>query len=201
MAGEQFVGGSEGTVARTALSEYEGRWRLVGAADEEPVVELADTADDVVPAGGEPQAVVAGVRVPFEELTRRWLAGESFGRRPPPEPVTGLVLEIDPAGRFTEAGAAPVLWFGDQGVLESRAHPFDGRVAVTEGGVFLLLDKPAGRARSGGGSLEAPARLDDGDTVITDRLLLEAGRLLRTVSVVTDGVTLCRMRYEYVAAS
>lgn len=187
-------------MARTALSEYEGRWRLVGAADEEPVVELADTVDDA-PVDGAPQAVVAGVRVPFEELTRRWLAGESFGRRPPPEPVTGLRLEIDPAGGFTETGAARVPWFTDEGVLESRASPFSGRIAPAPVGVFLLLDKPVGWARSHDETAEAPPRLDDGDTVITDRLLLEAGRLLRTVSVVTDGVTLSRMRYEYVAAS
>ncbi|NJP66086.1 hypothetical protein [Streptomyces spiramenti] len=187
-------------MARTAPAEFEGRWRLVGAADEEPVVTLADTADDV-PSGGESQAVVAGVRVPLAELTRRWLAGESFGRRPPPEPVTGLRLEIDETGGFTEFGTAQLPWFSDEGVLEATARPFGGRIAAVPAGIFLLLDKPVAWARGYDESAEVPARLDDGDTVVTDRLCLENGRLLRTVSVVTDGATLSRLRYEYVAAS
>ncbi|WP_103528072.1 hypothetical protein [Streptomyces sp. SM12] len=177
-----------------------GRWVLVGAVEEEVPVEIADTPDDLARDEG-PAAVVAGVRLPLTEVVRRWLAGELPGERPEPVAVGGLTLVVTTELAFHETGSAPVPWFTDEGVLEPAALSFGGRVELTAAGAFLLLSRPVPWARGHVEGRLVPERLDDGDTVITDRLAPSEGGLERTVSVVTDGVVLTRVRYSYAPAA
>lgn len=68
-----------------------------------------------------------------------------------------------------------------------KAVPFDGHLVVAGDAFNLVLP-----------GKEHPIRSDDGDTTIADRFELdEAGRLLRSVSIVTDGYYLNRHLLVY----
>lgn len=162
-----------------------GRWELVAVAAAEHIEVGYDdgytTLDDL--------------RLPIDEFNRRWLAGETLGGEPPFAQLTGLTLTID-GDTFTETGAAEVPWFDDEGVLEPAAVPFDGTVATSPAGTFLLT----GEGRQAGAFTDADTlhlRCDDGDTAITDLVTVEEGELRRTMSVITDEMYPSRIRLTY----
>ncbi|WP_149181007.1 hypothetical protein [Streptomyces sp. TRM49041] len=173
------------------MHEFTGRWELDGTVSTGSPVkhQFAD--------GEEPAAVVGDLRMPLREFNRRWLAGQVFEEVPPLRPASGLSLTVAPDLTFAETGGAPVDWFTDDGVRESKAVPFGGRIVTTAVGSFLLLREPVSYAAPYRDTDVIRPRLDDGDTTITDIVAVEGDRLRRTVSVITDGMYTDRIRYEY----
>ncbi|MFG2994757.1 hypothetical protein ACGFZK_36595 [Streptomyces sp. NPDC048257] len=171
------------------MTAFAGRWKLLAAVSHHPGVAYECTD------GSGTDAVIGGARMDFELLLSKWLAGETLDREPAFERVAGLTLEIGADLTFTEAGAAAVEWFCEEGVLESKAAPFDGRIVTTPAGNHLLLH--ASPAEPYSEDDDVLLRLDDGDTKITDIVALRGERLYRTVSVGTDEMYVCRLPYEY----
>jgi hypothetical protein len=168
------------------MKEFAGRWELVAAAPEE----FPDTAyDDGI-------LVIGDARVPLDEFNRRWLAGEVFTPEPPLAAQTGLTLTIAEDGTFTETGAADISWFDDEGVLEPKAIPFDGTLATSPVGTFLLGEEGL-QAVVFKDATDLRLRIDDGDTGITDLITVEGDGLLRVMSVITDEMSPCRVRLAY----
>ena len=162
-----------------------GRWGLVAVAAAEFVAVDYDDG----------HTTLGDLRLPVDEFNRRWLAGEPLGAEPPFAPLTGLTLTVDGAS-FTETGAAEVPWFDDEGVLEPAARPFDGTLATSPAGVFLLTEE--GRQASVFADAgELHLRCDDGDTAITDLVTVEHDELRRTMSVITDEMYPSRIRLTY----
>ena len=168
------------------MTEFAGRWELVAAAPEE----FPDTGYD------DGDLVIGDARVPLDEFNRRWLAGEVFTPEPPLAPQTGLTLTIAEDGTFTEEGAADVAWFDDEGVLEPSARPFDGTVATSPEGTFLLGEEGR-QAAVFKDATDLHLRIDDGDTGITDLITADGNGLLRVMSVITDEMSPCRIRLAY----
>ncbi|MGB3443533.1 MAG: hypothetical protein WBA97_32765 [Actinophytocola sp.] len=162
-----------------------GRWELVAVAAAEFIAVGYDdgytTLDDL--------------RLPIGEFNRRWLAGEVLGGEPPFAQLTGLTLTVDGAA-FTETGAAEVPWFDDEGVLEPEARPFDGTLATSPSGVFLLTEEGR-REGAFADAKELHLRCDDGDTAISDLVTVEDDELRRTMSVITDEMYPSRIRLTY----
>lgn len=168
------------------MIEFAGRWELSAAAAQESVDTDYDDGDQVI----------GDHRVPLDEFNRRWLAGEVFTEEPPFAPLTGLTLTIAEDGTFTETGAATVPWFDDEGVLEPKAIPFDGTVATSPGGVFLLGSEGLQNAVFADAA-DLRLRIDDGDTGITDLITVDGDRLVRVMSVITDEMYPSRIRLVY----
>jgi hypothetical protein len=171
---------------RVRMIEFAGRWELVAAADEEFPETRYDDGD----------LVIGDVRLPIDEFNRRWLAGEVFTQEPPLTPRSGLTLTIAEDGTFTETGAAEVSWFDDEGVLEADARPFDGTLATSPAGTFLLGEQGL-QAVVFKDATDLRLRIDDGDTGITDLITVEGDGLLRVMSVITDEMSPCRVRLAY----
>jgi hypothetical protein len=168
------------------MSEFTGRWELVGAAAAESVDTDYDDGD----------TVLDDVRLPADEFNRRWLAGEVFGDEPAFTPLTGLTLTIAEDHTFTETGEAAVPWFDEEGVLEPKARPFGGTFTTSPAGTFLLSEEGA-QAAVFEDATDLRLRIDDGDTGITDLVTVDGGRLRRVMSVLTDELYLSRIRLEY----
>ena len=168
------------------MSEFAGRWELVAAAAEEHVKSRCDDGD----------LVIGDVRVPIDEFNRRWLAGEMFTEEPALTPLTGLTLTIAEDGTFTETGSADVAWFDDEGVLEAKARPFDGTLATSPAGTFLLGEEGL-QAGVFADATDLRLRIDDGDTAITDLVTVEGDGLVRIMSMITDELYPSRIRLAY----
>ncbi|MBB4907361.1 hypothetical protein [Actinophytocola algeriensis] len=168
------------------MNEFVGSWELVAAAEEEFPETQYDDGD----------LVIGDVRLPLDEFNRRWLAGEVFTREPPLAPHTGLTLAIAEDGTFTETGAADISWFDDEGVLEPSARPFDGTLATSPAGTFLLGEEGL-QAAVFADAKDLRLRIDDGDTGITDLITTGGNGLLRVMSVITDEMSPCRVRLAY----
>jgi hypothetical protein len=162
-----------------------GRWELVAAG----------AAEHVEVGYDDGHTTLGDLRLPADEFNRRWLAGEALGADPPLAPLTGLTLTVD-GTTFTETGAAEVPWFDDEGVLEPEARPFDGTLATSQAGTFLLTGE--GRQATAFADAETlHLRCDDGDTAITDLVAVEGDQLHRTTSVITDEMYPSRIRLTY----
>ncbi|MFI7676101.1 hypothetical protein [Actinophytocola sp. NPDC049390] len=168
------------------MIEFAGRWELASAAAQEFVETEYDDGD----------LVIGDHRVPLDEFNRRWLAGEVFTAEPPLAPLTGLTLTIAEDGTFTETGAADVAWFDDEGVLEPSARPFDGTLATSPAGVFLLGEEDV-QAAVFADATDLRLRVDDGDTGITDIVTIEDDELRRVMSMITDELYPSRIRLTY----
>ncbi|MFI1393475.1 hypothetical protein [Streptomyces sp. NPDC020681] len=175
------------------MTGFTGRWALRGAVSHDPGVKYVFTGDDRTGV----EAVVGDVQMTLDLLIERWLAGEALVPEPAVEPASGLVLDIGPDLTFTERGAAEVEWFCEEGVLEPRAKPFDGRIVTKPTGSHLLLSEPVTWAQPYREDVDVPLRMDDGDTKIADTIELVGARLRRRVSVVTDEMYVTRVLYEY----
>ena len=175
------------------MTDFTGRWTLLGAVSHDP--DVAYESEDEIRM----DAVIGGTRLDLELLLHKWLAGETFDAEPPLGSASGLTLDIGDDDTFRESGAAEVEWFCEEGVLEAKALPFDGRIVTTPAGSHLLLHGAGTEPASADGHRygDVRLRLDDGDTQITDTVVLDGDRLRRTVSVVTDEMYLSRVRYEY----
>ncbi|GGO96410.1 hypothetical protein [Wenjunlia tyrosinilytica] len=171
----------------------DGRWVLVGAGVVRPAVAYELRAEEE-----SLDAVIAGTRMPLDDMVRRWLAGEVLGAEAVLVPASGLVLEVARDAAFRESGTAQVEWFSGEGVLESAAEPFGGRIVSTPAGHHLVLSEPVAWAQPySAEDGDVRLRLDDGDTRIADTVHLLGDRLRRTVSVVTDEMYLDRLVYDY----
>lgn len=168
------------------MIEFAGRWELTAAAAQETVDSDYDNGD----------LVIGDHRVPLDEFNRRWLAGEVFTPEPPLSPLAGLTLTIAEDGTFTETGAADIAWFDDEGVLEPAARPFDGSLATSPAGTFLLSEEGV-QAAVFADAQDLRLRVDDGDTGITDIVAVEGPELTRVMSVITDELYPSRIRLTY----
>jgi hypothetical protein len=168
------------------MIEFAGRWELAAAAAEESPDTDYDDGD----------LVIGDHRVPLGEFNRRWLAGEVFTVEPPLAPLTGLTLTIAGDGTFTERGAAAVPWFDEDGVLEPKAVPFDGTLATSPAGTFLLGPEGLQNAVFADAA-DLRLRIDDGDTGITDLITVDGDELTRVMSVITDELYPSRIRLAY----
>jgi len=172
------------------MIEFAGRWELVAAAEEESIdPRFADDTDEDV-------LIVGTHRVPSGEFNRRWLAGEVFTEEPPLAPRTGLTLTIAEDGTFTETGAADVAWFDEEGALGGEAHPFDGTLATSPTGTFVLSAQGV-QAAAFADATDLRLRLDDGDTAITDLVTVDGDGLVRIMSMLTDELYPSRVRLAY----
>ncbi|MFD3441049.1 hypothetical protein ACFWU3_26465 [Streptomyces sp. NPDC058685] len=175
------------------MTDFTGRWELLGAVSHDPDV-TSESVDEI-----RMDAVIGCTRLDLTLLLHSWLAGETFDAEPPLEPATGLTLDIGDDDTFTESGTAEVEWFCEEGVLEAKALPFDGRIVTTAAGSHLLLHDEDADPHSADDDRygDVRLRLDDGDTQIADTVVRAGDRLRRTVSVMTDEMYLSRVRYEY----
>ncbi len=122
------------------MTDFTGRWTLLGAVSHDP--DVAYESEDEIRM----DAVIGGTRLDLELLLHKWLAGETFDAEPPLGPASGLTLDIGDDDTFTESGTAEVEWFCEEGVLEAKALPFDGRIVTTPAGSHLLLHERWDRA-------------------------------------------------------
>jgi hypothetical protein len=114
-----------------------------------------------------------------------WLYGNSHALIRQAPLNFGLRLQINADATFTETGTngLPLTWFDVEGVLTERAIPFDGVINCDVDVLYLhaaLSDSYTDPVRA------HRVRYDDGDTIVCDRAELIQGRLVRTMSVVTD---------------
>lgn len=155
----------------TLSEEWVGQWRLVARAE---------ATADLMPDGSEGFL-----------KTERWLEGEGPDLLDSTHPASGLALTLNAAGEVTEEASPEAVfeWFDAEGVLESQAVPYSGRLQPHLGKLFLKTD----------GS-EGPTRYGDGDTTIAEFFTLRSApkpQLIRTVSVETDGIYGNRQVYLY----
>ena len=139
-----------------------------------------------------------------EPVLAAWLAGDDHRRAADAAPASGLELAIGAGGRFTErrTGDARIWWYDEDGVeTMADAVPFDG-YAVERGGHRYLrpaLDPQAMSVRLKRDERfpGIALRIDDGDTLLADRIDRDGDRLLRTMSVVTDEAYPSRLTLIY----
>ncbi|MFK7804710.1 MAG: hypothetical protein AB8G95_23945 [Anaerolineae bacterium] len=127
-----------------------------------------------------------------------WLAGAGKELLEEIASTSGLTLKINADGTFTETkdGDPDITWFDQEGVLMSDIVPFNGFVKTNELGSFLQPETIPSWATPADEYNVIP-RYDDGDTVISDHIYLNAGSLVRTVNGVTDGLYLDRVVIVY----
>ncbi len=123
--------------------------------------------------------------------TERWLEGDGPDLLDSTGPASGLTLALGAAGEVTEVASPEAVfeWFDSEGVLESQAVPYSGRLQPHLGKLFLKTDES-----------EGPTRYGDGDTTIAESFALRTSprtQLIRTVSVETDGIYGSRQVYLY----
>ncbi|WP_423025200.1 hypothetical protein [Undibacterium sp. Ji42W] len=119
----------------------------------------------------------------------------------PPErkAMEGLQLTIYEDGSFYDEAMDPCLhvnWFNNDGELNAYHTTCQGRVSQYESKLFLLPDIPSflgTPAESEAGFV----RFDDTSTKIVDAINIDKQALSRTISVLTDGIYLCRLYYNY----
>ena len=123
-----------------------------------------------------------------------WLYGSSHEQLTRAMPAEGLTLHIESDSTFTERrhGQPNVPWFDAEGVLDTDVTPFDGLVRMEGRTGYLLLATPIRWAIPRDRVRKTRIRYEDGDTTICDKVELVDGRLVRTVSVVTDELYLER---------
>lgn len=171
-----------------ALEDFQGEWSLIESAAAQSEIEITDDSRE------EPEGVSA------------WLNG---GEGIPPvetRKASGLLLSIAADGSFAEnvSGSPDVEWFDAEGVLAlpSEGHeivPFSGMLVPRGQEGYLRPAAVVSWAVPNEGQYgSAVLRFDDGSTKIADHIKVVGGRLVRTVSVVTDWLYLHRtfMVYE-----
>ena len=163
------------------FSAYVGRWALISSASINS--EISFIGEDPDPNG-----------------VNDWLNGDAIDLVDGSDPTTGLLLQIEQDGSFSEqkTGNPKVYWFDSEGVLTNDVEPFDGRLQSNESNVFLRPSEiPSWAIPVEGKHGRAILRLDDGDTKISDRLDVIGDRLIRSVNVVTDELYLDRIVIVY----
>lgn len=157
---------------QTELWQYfEGHWQLVGRA-ETAVKLMPDGSDDCI-------------------KTDDWLNGEGPDLLNAVTSASGLYLAIDSDGELSEEADenAQFEWYDYDGVLENEAVPHPGQLVEFDGRIVLKTDS------SPGGN-----RYRDGDTTISESFRIETTpehRLIRTISIETDGIYGNRQVYIY----
>lgn len=151
--------------------DFVGQWHLVGRAE---------TSADLMPDGSDGYI-----------KTDAWLEGEGPDLLDTVASAAGLRLTIEADGRLSEEAdeRAKFEWFDLDGVLEGQAVPLSGQLVDFEGRTVLKTDSSPGANRYG-----------DGDTTISESLRVETTpehRLIRTVSIETDGIYGNRQVYIY----
>jgi hypothetical protein len=123
-----------------------------------------------------------------------WLYGSSHELLAQATPAGGLILRIERDGNFTERrqGQPQVPWFDAEGVLDTEITTFDGVIRADGRVGYLLLATPIKWAIPKDRLRKTRMRYDDGDTVICDKVEPIDGRLIRTVSVISDALYLER---------
>ena len=119
-----------------------------------------------------------------------WLYGNSHELLAQATHADGLSLCIARDGSFTERrqGQPHVPWFDAEGVLDSDVTTFDGVVRADGHAGYLLLATPIKWAIPKDRVRMTRIRYDDGDTTICDKVEPIDKRLVRTISVVSDGL-------------
>jgi hypothetical protein len=119
-----------------------------------------------------------------------WLYGNSHPLLPQATPAEGLTLCIARDGTFIERrhGQLHGSWFDAEGVLDTETTTFDGVVKADGHAGYLLLTTPNKWAIPQDRARKTRVRYDDGDTVICDKVEPIDGRLVRTISVVSDAL-------------
>lgn len=153
------------------LQNFEGQWHLIARAE---------ISADLMPDGSDGCI-----------QTEAWLAGVGPDPRDSVVPTFGLHLIIESDGEVTEEAdeRAKFEWYDFDGVLEGQAIPHSGQLVEMEGRIVLTTDNSRGAYRYA-----------DGDTTISESFKLEATperRLVRTVSIETDGIYGSRQVYVY----
>ncbi|MEM8781056.1 MAG: hypothetical protein AAGF26_19800 [Cyanobacteria bacterium P01_G01_bin.49] len=135
---------------------------------------------------------------PAPNSVQNWLSGQSDQLLDTIEPTEGLVLTIDPDGKFQEekTGNPKIQWFDCEGVLATEVKPFGGCLKFFKSKVYLMADECPSWAKARDGKL----RYNDGDTKICDSIEVKNNRLIRTISVVTDDMYFDRVVVVYTKA-
>ncbi len=154
-----------------AWTNFTGQWQLVGRAE---------ISADLMPDGSDGYI-----------KTDDWLRGAGPDLMDDIASAAGLALTISPDGEVTEEAdeRARFEWYDFDGVLENEVVPHPGQLVEYEGRVVLKTDDSPGANRYG-----------DGDTTISESLRVEDAperRLIRTVSIETDGIYGTRQVYVY----
>lgn len=167
---------------RTIAEIFVGTWLLTGSLHERAeVTEFHDA--------GRREAEIAA-----------WLAGDSHQRLHELAPAHGLTLVVAADGHFAEtvAGRPDTYWYDADGVEEMHhPTPFDGRTVERASRIYLQPDEREIRVERAAQYPGVALRVDDGDTMITDRIERIGAALVRTVSVVTDEAYLSRLTLTY----
>lgn len=180
VSGAPLVSAIELGAGGMRLADAVGSWRLAAVAERS--LELDADGDD-------PQAIPA------------WLAtGVEGDPREGSEPADGLTLVIDAEGGFSERvdGDPDLPWFGSDGRSTDGVVPFDGHVLSNAHGYYLVpADMPAVATPTD--VLDTLLRYDDGETMISERIQVIDGLLVRSINVARDGRHLERTVLVYAA--
>lgn len=128
---------------------------------------------------------------------KNWLNSQTPQLLETMKSTEGLTLTIAPDGTFQEEkiGEPQVEWFDCDGVLSAEVKPFNGYLNVFDSSIYLITDECPLWAR------DEKLRYNDGDTKISDTLEIYHEKLIRTVSVVTDGMYFDKVVLIYVKAT
>ena len=164
------------------MNPMQGRWQLAARHFIQSEVENLDEE------GLAPQSALG-----------EWLNGNALDMLADVWETQGLLLDIHADGSFTEqlTGTPKIIWFAADGCM-SDPEPFAGQCTMV-GNLGYLLPPEIDRWAIPKEGEFAPAllRYDDGDTMISEHVMLDRGRLLRCVNVVTDELYLNRVLLVY----
>ncbi len=136
---------------------------------------------------------------PEPDGVKNWLNGRAEELIKKTELTSGLTLRIDSEGNFTEKkdGNPEIEWFDSEGVLEPEVIPFDGVIKIDGSGAYIVPKQIPSWAEPSKIEYGVILRYDDSDTKICDRIEKIDGKLIRTMSVVTDELYLNRVVIVY----
>jgi hypothetical protein len=163
------------------MNNFVGNWFLAGTYSENGQFEIIEDDEK------------------YRRNYESWLIAEDYSNLDKLVGVEGLHLTINEDGTFTESKIGDsqigwIEWFDEEGVSDSNTTPFSGIYKIFDNRAFLTVEDMSSWAIS-----NDPERIrrDDGDTKICDSLRLVEGKLIRTVSVITDELYSTRVIYSY----
>lgn len=167
-----------------SIEPFIGTWQLIGSVSTKGELAFIDNKPD-------PNGV------------KNWLKGKADELVNQINSTSGLTLTINQDGNFTEVveGSPQVTWFSNEGVLESKVVPFNGKVKFQAGVAYLYPNEISDWAKPRGRKYGIVIRYNDGDTIIADNISLVDEKLVRTVNVVTDGMYFDRVAIVYAKQS
>ena len=167
-----------------SIESFVGTWQLIGSTSTKGELAFIDNRPD-------PNGV------------KNWLKGKAGELISQINSTSGLTLTINQNATFTEEkeGNPEVNWFSNEGVLESKVVPFDGKVKFQADEAYLYPNEISEWAKPRGRKYGIALRYNDGDTIIADNISLIDEKLVRTVNVVTDGMYFDRVVIVYAKKS